>query len=81
MRTMPFLLLNNLNNIRCGHVRKFSPLSFGQYIYKIWLEIIQKIDGIPMGTYCAPLFADVFLFCYERDSMLSLSDNTQTDII
>ena len=34
-----------------------------------------------MGTYCAPLVANLFLFCYERDFMLSLSDNNQTDII
>ena len=34
-----------------------------------------------MGTNCAPLVADLFLFCYERDFMLSLSDNNQIDII
>ena len=34
-----------------------------------------------MGTNCAPLVADLFLFSYERDFMLSLSDNNQTDII
>ena len=34
-----------------------------------------------MGTNCAPLVADLFLFCYERDFMLSLSDNNQPDII
>ena len=34
-----------------------------------------------MGTNCAPLDADLFLFCYERDFMLSLSDNNQTDVI
>ena len=34
-----------------------------------------------MGTNCAPLVADLFLFCYERDFMLSLSDNNQSDII
>ena len=34
-----------------------------------------------MGTNCAPLVADLFLFCYERDFMLSLSDYNQTDII
>ena len=28
-----------------------------------------------MGTIYAPLAADLFLFCYERDCMLSLSDN------
>ena len=34
-----------------------------------------------MGTICAPLVADLVLFCYERDFMLSLSDNNQADII
>ena len=34
-----------------------------------------------MGTYCAPLVADLFLLCYEIDCMLSPSDNNQTDII
>ena len=33
-----------------------------------------------MGTNCAPLVGDLFLFCYERDFMLSLTDNNQTDI-
>ena len=28
-----------------------------------------------MGTNCAPLVADLFLFCYEKDFMLSLQDN------
>ena len=28
------------------------------------------------GTNCAPLVADLFLFCYERTFMLSLSDNS-----
>ena len=37
--------------------------------------------GIHMGTNCAPLFADLFLFCYERDFMMSLSDDKQADII
>ena len=30
-----------------------------------------------MGTNCGPLLADLFLFCYERDFMLSLSDDNQ----
>ena len=34
-----------------------------------------------MSTNCAPLVADLFSFCYERDVMLSLSDNNQADII
>ena len=34
-----------------------------------------------MGTNCAPLVADLFLFCYERDFMTSLSNIKQTVII
>ena len=34
-----------------------------------------------MGTNCAPLVADMFLFCYERDFMKSLSPENQADII
>ena len=32
-----------------------------------------------MGTTCAPLVADLFLFCYEMDFMMSLSDDKQVD--
>ena len=37
-------------------------ISFGDKLYR-------QIDGIPMGTNCAPVVADLFLFCYERDFM------------
>ena len=30
---------------------------------------------------CTPLVADLFLICYEKYSMLSLSDNNEADII
>ena len=45
------------------------------------LKLYRKIVGIPMGTNCAPLVADLVLLCYERDFVLSQSDNNQTDII
>ena len=41
----------------------------------------RQIVGIPMGTNCAPLIADLFLFCYERDFMTSLSGVKQAEII
>ena len=34
-----------------------------------------------MGTNCAALVANLFLFCYERDFMMSLSEDKQADII
>ena len=51
-------------------------IRFGSKLYR-------QIVGIPMGTNCTPLklVAVLFLFCYERDFVMSLSDNNQTDII
>ena len=44
-------------------------------------KLFRQIVGIPMGTNCAPLIADLFLFCYERDFMTSLSDVKQAEIL
>ena len=44
-------------------------------------KLYRQIVGIPMGTNCDPLVADLFLFCYERDFMTSLSDVKQAEII
>ena len=37
--------------------------------------------GIHIGTNCAALVADVFLFCYERDFMMCLCVENQSEII
>ena len=34
-----------------------------------------------MGTNCAPLVAVLSLFCYERDFIMSRSDDKQADVI
>ena len=34
-----------------------------------------------MGTYCAPLVADLFLFCYESDLTMTLSGDREAEII
>ena len=49
-------------------------IGFGSKLYR------QSV-GIPTGTNCVPLVADLFLFCYERDFMLSLSDANQSEVI
>ena len=35
-------------------------------------EVFQQTVGIPMGTNCAPLLADIFLYSYEADVIQSL---------
>ena len=44
-------------------------------------KLYRQTIGIPMGTNYAPLVADLFLFCYDRDFMKSLSRASQADII
>ena len=49
-------------------------IRFGSSLYR-------QIVGIPMSTNCAPPVADLSLLCYERDFMLSPSDNNQADVV
>ena len=49
-------------------------IRFGSKLYR-------QIVGIPMGTNCSPLVADLFLFCYERNFILSLSEDNQSHVI
>ena len=44
-------------------------------------KLYRQMVGIPMGSNCAPLVADLFLFCYERSFMKDLSSDNQDDVI
>ena len=44
-------------------------------------ELYRQIVGIPMWTNYTSRVADLFLFCYERDFMKSVSRENQDDII
>ena len=57
-----------------------SYLSHNIFI-RVGTKLHRKIVRIPMGTASASLVADLFLVCYERAFMMSLSDDTQTDTI
>ena len=61
--------------MRTSHLflRQIIYIRFGSKLYR-------QIVDIHMGTNCVPLVADL-LFCYERDIMLSFSEETQSDVI
>ena len=48
-----------------------------QFDDMVYLQIV----GIPMGTNCAPLIADLFLYCYERDFMSNLEQSKRFDFV
>ena len=49
-------------------------IKFGKTLYR-------QIVGILLGTNFAPLVANLFIFCYERNFMTSISGDIQADII
>ena len=77
-------LLETQNDINFGLVQTCSEaliyLLDNIYI-RFGTKLYRQIVGIAIGTYCAPVVADLFLFCYERDFMTSLSDVKQAEII
>ena len=54
-----------------------TDLFVGRFGTKLYRQVIE----IPMGTNCAPLITDLFLFCNGRDFMMSLTGDKQADII
>ena len=65
----------------CQKVCEALTFLLGNIYNRFSSKLYRQIVGIPMGTYCDPLVADLFLFCYERDFMLSLSEDNQSDVI
>ena len=79
-----FLLLQTIiEDITFSLVRICDALSFllDNIYIRFGTKLYRQVVGIPMGTNCAPLVADLFLFCYERDFMKDLSNDNQADII
>ena len=74
-----FSFLQTIESINFGLVRMYVK-PYRIYI-RFGIKLYRQIVGIPMGTNRAPLVADLFLYCYERDFMTSLSDDNQSDII
>ena len=73
--------VRNHNLWSCQKVCEALTFLLDNIYIKFGSKLYRQIVGIPMGTYCAPLVADLFLVCYERDFMLSLSEDYQSDVI
>ena len=72
---------NNHNLLSCQKVCDALVYLLDNIFIRFGTKLYRQSIGIPMGTNCAPLVADLFLFCYERDFMKSLSRVNQADII
>ena len=72
---------NNHNLWSCQKVCDVLVYLLDNIFIRFGTKLYRQTIGIPMGTNCAALVADLFLFCYERDSMKSHSRENQADII
>ena len=65
----------------CQKVCDALPYLLANIFIRFCSKLYRKIEGIPTSTSCSSLVADLFVFCYKRDFMLSLSDNNQADFV
>ena len=75
-----FLLWENPKNDHawfCKYVCDALTFLLDNIFIPFGTKLYRQVVGIPMGTNCATLVADLFLVCYERDFMMSLSDDRQ----
>ena len=71
----------NHNLLSCQNVCHALVYVFDNIFIRFETKFHRQTVGIPMVTNCAPLVADLFLVCYERNFMKSLSRENQADII
>ena len=65
----------------CQKVYEAPILLRGNIYIRFATKLFRQNVGIPMGTNRASLVADLFLFCYERDFIMSLPEEKQFKVI
>ena len=73
--------VRNYNLWSCQRVCEALIFLLNNIYIRFGSKLYRQNVGIPTGTNCAPLVADLFLFCYEKAFMLSLSKDNQSDAI
>ena len=80
---MRFSLWNSQKNQAWSSQNLCDALTFllDNIFIQFGTKLYRQSEMIPMGTICAPLVADLFLFCNERDFMMFRSNDKQADTI
>ena len=65
---------------KCMHAFH-SNVNIINFILDFASKLYRHNVGIPMETNCAPLVADLFLFCYGRDFMKAVTEKKRYDMI
>ena len=59
----------------CGDMIDALYMLLDNIFVRFGTKVYRQVIGIPMGTNCAPLIADLFLYCYESTFMKNLQKN------
>ena len=83
MKNVLFSLLKNIKKDlwSCQKVTDALIYLLDNIYIRFGSKLYRQNVGIPMGTNCAPLVADLFVFCYERDFMKSITKEKRYDLI
>ena len=77
-----FLVTRSMTRINVGLALSYVKLSLSSWKTYTCIQFEgsfyqQIVLGISISTNCAPLIADLFLFCYERDFMYNIHKSKQ----
>ena len=72
--------VKNYNFWSCQKVCEALTFLLDDIYIRFGSKLYRQIVVIPIGTNCASLVDDLFLFCYGREFMLSLSEDNQSDV-
>ena len=79
-----FFFNKKYDSYKCWTCTEFTE-AFTFLMENIYVQfydmVFQQVVGIPVDTNCAPLIADLFLYCYERDFMSNLQKSKRFDLI
>ena len=64
--------LNGDNKYTANDICKMIELLVDNIYVRFGGQLFRQMVGIPMGTNCAPLFADLFLYSYENEFLEKL---------
>ena len=71
---------NRYKRWSCQNMCEILTYLLNNIFIRFRTNLYRQLVGIPMGTNFGPLIADLFLLCYERDFMASLSYDKEAEI-
>ena len=76
----PAIPLNGDNKYTANDICKMTEFLVDNIYVRFGGQLFQQMVGIPMGTNCAPLLADLFLHSYENEFLDKLIKESKRNL-